>query len=534
MRNSAKAAETSNALSGTSQLTEIPLQPSRGKGRDFTRRRKPGYTKGVKDLRDFLEVLEQEGELARISVAVSPELEIAEVTDRVCKGPSELNKALFFERVSGYRIPVLTNLFGSPKRMALALRARTLEELEERLEKPLRLLEGPVGIVEGGRILTEFLRSMVPRPKLLRHAPCQREIFRGKEADLSVLPILKGWPEDGGRFITLPQVVTRDPETGKRNVGMYRLQVVDERTLLVHWQRHKGGAHHAKEASRKGINKIPCAVALGGDPAAIWAASAPLPPSLDEYTFASWLRGSSLEMVPCVSQPLEVPAHAEIVIEGYVDLEDLRDEGPFGDHTGFYTPKEPFPAMHLTAITMRRDPLYPATVMGIPPMEDFFMGQATERLFLPLLRLVLPEIRDLYMPPEGVFHNLVLVSIRKTFPGQGRKVIHGLWGLGMMSLAKAIVVVDDEVDVRNPREVAWYTLGNVDWKRDVIITEGPVDQLDHPSPFPCFGGKIGIDATRKLPEEGHVRPWPKRVRMSREVREEVDRKWPKILEALRK
>jgi len=487
----------------------------------------------VKDLRDFLELLETEGELARIRTPVSPELEIAEVTDRVCKGPPHLNKALLFEAIPGHRIPVVTNLFGSPKRMAMALRARDLAELEGRMEGLLRAFRGPVGIREGGRLLLDLLKPFLPRPKLLRRAPCQEVVRKGDEASLLELPILKGWPKDGGRYITLPQVVTRDPSTGVRNVGMYRLQVVDERTLLVHWQRHKGGAHHEGEARRRGIEKIPCAVVLGGDPAAIWSASAPLPPGVDEYAFASWLRGSPLELVPCLSQPLEVPAGAEIVIEGYVDLADLREEGPFGDHTGFYTPKEPFPTMHVTAITMRQDPIYPATVVGIPPMEDYWMGQATERLFLPLIRLLLPEVRDLHMPAEGVFHNLVLVSIKKDYPGQARKVIHGLWGMGMMALAKAIVVVDEEIDVRDYRQVAWYALGNVDWRRDVVITEGPVDQLDHSSPVSCFGGKIGIDATRKLPEEGHSRPWPEPVRMSPEVKEAVDRKWQEILEALK-
>lgn len=487
----------------------------------------------MKDLREFLELLERRGELARISVPVSPELEITEITDRVCKGPPELNRALLFEKVEGHKIPVVTNLFGSPKRMALALGSEDLAQLQERIEGLFKVLQGPMGLWEGGRFLMGFLKPFFPRPHFLQRVPCQEVVKKGDEVNLFELPILKCWPGDGGRYITLPQVVTKDPWTGIRNVGMYRLQVMDERTLLVHWQRHKGGAQHEQEARRRGIARMPCAVVLGGDPAAIWAASAPLPPGVDEYAFASWIRGSPLEMVPCVSQPLEVPARAEIVIEGYVDLEDLREEGPFGDHTGFYTPREPFPAIHVTALTMRKDPIYPATVVGIPPMEDYWLGQATERLFLPLIRLVLPEVIDLHMPAEGVFHNLVLVSIRKAYPGQARKVIHGLWGMGMMALAKAIVVVDEGVNIRDYREVAWYALGNVDWKRDVILTEGPVDHLDHSAPCPCYGGKIGIDATRKLPEEGHRRPWPEPVRMSPEVKEAVDSKWNQILEALK-
>ncbi len=489
----------------------------------------------MEDLRDFLRILEGEGELARISVPVSPELEITEITDRVSKGPGELNRALLFERVKGYRIPVVTNLFGSSKRMALALRVEDLGELEQKFGSLLdlnsfgRMRE----VLRGGKVLMELLRALVPRPRFIRRAPCQEVVREGRGVRLDELPILRCWPKDASRYITLGQVVTLDPDSGRRNVGLYRLQVLDERTLIVHWQRHKGGAEHEGKARARGMSQIPCAVVLGGDPAAIWAASAPLPPGVDEYLFASWLKGSPLEMVRCVSQPLDVPAKAEIVIEGYVDLGDLRKEGPFGDHTGYYTPSEPFPTMHVTALTMRSDPIYPATVVGIPPMEDYWMGQATERLFLPLIRCVLPEIVDLHMPPEGVFHNLALVSIRKHYPGQARKVIFGLWGLGMMSLTKAIVVVDEDVDIRNPREVAWYVLGNVDWKRDVVIVEGPVDHLDHSCRESSFGGKIGVDATKKLPEEGHRRSWPERIRMSEEVKQEVERKWPEILRALK-
>ena len=489
----------------------------------------------MEDLRDFLRILEEEGELARISVPLSPELEITEVTDRVSKGPWELNKALLFEKVKGYAIPVVTNLFGSPKRMAMALRARDLGELEQRFGNLLNLdsFGRMREVLRGGKVLMELLQAFLPRPRFIRRAPCQEVVRKGRDVRLDELPILRCWPKDASRYITLGQVVTLDPDSGRRNVGLYRLQVLDERTLIVHWQRHKGGAEHERKARAKGMSRIPCAVVLGGDPAAIWAASAPLPPGVDEYLFASWLRGGPLEMVRCVSQPIDVPAKAEIVIEGYVDLGDLREEGPFGDHTGYYTPSEPFPTMRVTALTMRSDPIYPATVVGVPPMEDYWMGQATERLFLPLIRCVLPEIVDLHMPPEGVFHNLVLVSIRKHYPGQARKVIFGLWGLGMMSLTKAIVVVDHDVDVRNPREVAWYVLGNVDWKRDVVIVEGPVDHLDHSCREPSFGGKIGVDATRKLPEEGHRRPWPERVGMSEEVKQEIERKWSEILRALR-
>lgn len=489
----------------------------------------------VKDLRDFLQLLESEGELARIDIPLSRDLEIAEVTSRVSKGPKELNKALLFEKVKGSNIPVLTNLFGNEKRMALALRVGSLQELSQRLEALVKVLppRGFKDLFALGGFLKNILHPFFPKPSFLEKAPCHQIVKVGKEASLEGIPVLRSWPKDGGYFITLPQVVTLDPRTGRRNVGMYRLQVVDEKTLLVHWQRHKDAARHQLEAQRLCLKEIPCAVVLGGDPAAIWAASVPLPYGLDEYLLAAWLKGGPLEMTRCISQPLEVPARSEIVIEGFIDLKDLRPEGPFGDHTGYYTPQELFPTLHITAVTMREEPLYPATVVGIPPMEDYWMGKATERLFLPLIRFVLPEVVDVHMPPEGVFHNLVLVSIKKHYPGQARKVIFGLWGLGLMSLAKAIVVVDDEVDLDNLSEVAWYVLGNVDWKRDVVIVEGPLDQLDHASPEACFGGKIGIDATRKLPEEGHRRPWPEKVSMAPEVKDKIDVLWPEILKALK-
>jgi 4-hydroxy-3-polyprenylbenzoate decarboxylase len=323
-------------------------------------------------------------------------------------------------------------------------------------------------------------------------------------------------------------VITRDPESGIRNVGMYRLQVIDERTLLVHWQRHKGGAEHERVAQRIQKDHIPAAVVLGGDPASMWCASAPLPPNIDEYLLAGYLRGAPVEFVDCVSQPLEVPAQAEIVIEGIIDPNEHLPEGPFGDHTGYYTPIEPFPVFHVTAITHRKKPVYPTTIVGIPPMEDVWMGKATERLFLPLMRLFLPEIVDVNMPAEGIFHNLVLVSIKKRFPGHARKVIFGLWGLALLSLSKAIVVLDDWVDVQNLSQVAWQALGNVDWSHDIILTDGPVDHLDHASYHHSFGGKIGIDATAKLPEEGHNRSWPEVARMDPDVKARVDEIWRKL------
>ncbi|MGD0575283.1 MAG: menaquinone biosynthesis decarboxylase [Anaerolineales bacterium] len=478
------------------------------------------------DMRGFLELLEGRGHLTRVQTPVSRDLEITEIVDRVSKGPLERNKALLFEKVQGFSVPVAINLFGHPERMAWALGVGDLEELSEKLGAllDLRLPRGLGGLIERGSELLGVLGAIAPRPRLIGRAACQ-EVVEKEHPTLESLPVLKCWPEDAGRFITLPQVITRDPVTGARNVGLYRLQVVDERTLLVHWQRHKGGAEHEREARLIGADRIPAAVALGGDTAAMWCASAPLPPNIDEYLLAGWLRGKPIEMVSCVSQPLEVPAESEFVIEGYVDPQEHRLEGPFGDHTGYYTPSEPFPVFHVTAVTHRRDPIYPSSVVGPPPMEDAWMGKASERLFLPLMRLFLPEIVEVNMPAEGIFHNLVIVSIRKRYPGHARKVMYGLWGMGLMMLAKALVIVDETVDVHNLREVAWHALGDVDWKADVEIVEGPLDHLDHAAVLHSYGGKIGIDATAKGLEEGHSRAWPRIVEMSPEVRRRIDQLW---------
>lgn len=482
-----------------------------------------------KDLRGFIERLQAAGQLRRVPAPVSRDLEITEIADRVTKGPAASNRALLFEAVTGFEMPVAVNLFGSAQRMAWALGVEDLDELAEKLGGllDLRLPQGLGGLLSRGQDLLATLRAIGLGPAKVRHAPAQ-EIVEKDTATLDSLPILTCWPDDGGRYITLPQVITRDPESGTRNVGMYRLQVLDGRRLLMHWQRHKGGAEHERLARAQHKATIPAAIVLGGDPASMWCASAPLPPNIDEYLLAGWLRGKPVEFVECVSVPLEVPAQAEIVIEGYVDPNQHLPEGPFGDHTGYYTPVEPFPVFHVTAITRRRDAIYPTTVVGVPPMEDAWMGKATERLFLPLMRLFLPEIVDVHMPPAGGFHNLVLVSIRKRYPGQARKVIHGLWGLGLMMLAKAIVVVDEWVDVQDLGQTAWQALGNVDWARDIVVTQGPVDQLDHAAAQPSFGGKIGIDATAKLPEEGHPRGWPQPLRMSPEIKRRVDSLWSSL------
>jgi 4-hydroxy-3-polyprenylbenzoate decarboxylase len=480
----------------------------------------------MKDLREFIDLLETKNELVRINHPVSAHLEITEITDRISKSPAENNKALLFENVIGSDLPVLINAFGNRRRMSWALGVNDLEQLNERLAAllDLRLPDGFRKMLVRGQELLEVLRSIGMGPKMVKNGPAQ-DIVEVEKPSLDFLPILQCWPDDAAPFITLPQVITRDPKTNIRNVGMYRLQVVDEKTLILHWQRHKGGAEHARKARVSDLDQVPAAVVLGGDPASMWCASAPLPPDIDEYLLAGFLRGSPVEFVACVSQPLEVPANAEVVIEGYFNPGEHLPEGPFGDHTGYYTPVEPFPVFHVTAITHREDPIYPTTIVGIPPMEDVWMGKATERIFLPLLRLFIPEVIDINMPAEGVFHNLVLVSIKKRFPGHARKVIFGVWGLGLLSLAKTIVVFDEWVDVQNLSQAAWQTLGNVDWSHDVIHTDGPVDHLDHASYHHSYGGKLGIDATAKLPEEGYSRDWPEVVRMDQEVKERIDQIW---------
>ncbi len=480
-----------------------------------------------KSLQAFVEDLEKAGELHRISVPVDPYLEITEIADRISKGPAELNKALLFENVKGSDIPVLINAMGNEKRMAMALGVQQLDDLRTNLA---RLIDPklPRGLGPTLGRVTEMvgaLRSVGLKPKIVSHAPVQEVVLTGEHATLEGLPIITCWPEDGGPYITLPTVITRDPVTQVRNVGMYRVQVYDERTVGMHWQLHKGGAEHERTARELGQEQIPVAISLGGDPAVIWSGSAPLPPGIDEFLLAGWLRGKPVELVRCVTQPLEVPAQADIVIEGYVDPAESRMEGPFGDHSGYSTPPAPYPVLHITAVTRRRQPIYPTTIVGKPPMEDYWMGKATERLFLPLMQLFQGEIVDVNMPAAGVFHNLIFVSIKKRYPGHARKVINGLWGLGLMMLTKAIVVVDEDVDVQNLEEAYFHLWGNVDWSRDVIIQDGPVDALDHGSHNFAFGGRIGIDATRKLPAEGYTRGWPTAIEMSEAIKERVSRRW---------
>lgn len=472
------------------------------------------------DLREFLQVLEKKGLLHRVTVEVDPILEIAEITDRMCKSPNG-GKALFFEKVKGSQIPVVTNIFGSFERMCLSLEVESLDDIGKRIEQLLHQ-SPPKTFKDKIKALFELIEVSKYLPKRVSKAPCQEVI--NHEPDLNKLPILKTWPNDGGRFITFPIVFTRDPDTGIQNCGMYRMHVYDERTTGMHWHIHKDGAVNYRKYKELG-KRMPVAVAIGSDPAVIYSSTAPLPYGIDEMVFAGFLRRKTVEMVKCITCDIEVPANAEIVLEGYVDPDELRDEGPFGDHTGFYSPVDKFPVFHIICITHRKNPIYPATVVGKPPMEDCYMGKATERIFLPLLKMQFPEIRDINLPMEGVFHNAAIISIKKQYPGQGKKIIHGLWGMGQMSFSKLIIVVDEDVNVQDLSTTAWKVLNNVDWRRDVIISEGPVDELDHASSFPRFGGKMGIDATRKMREEGMMRDWPEEITQAKEIKELVTKRW---------
>jgi 4-hydroxy-3-polyprenylbenzoate decarboxylase len=476
-----------------------------------------------KDVREFITFLEGKGELLRIKTPVSSELEITEIADRVVKrgGP-----ALLFENVDGYDMPVLINAYGSAQRTAWALGVETLDELGDRIRKLLGMVQGPPPSLVGKlRTLVDLVKMAGYQPKLVRSAPCQEVVLTGPDADLNLIPVLKCWPMDAGRFITLPLVITRDPETGTRNVGMYRMQVYDGQTAGMHWQTHKVGTHHERVALERGQERMEVAVALGGDPATVWTGSAPLPPDLDELVMAGFLREEGVEVVKCKTVNIEVPANAEIILEGYVVPGEVRTEGPFGDHTGYYSLADQYPVFHLTAITHRQNPIYPTIVVGRPVQEDYYMGKATERLFMPIIRMVLPEIVDINMPAEGVFHNLVIVSIKKEYPGQAQKVMYALWGLGLMMLAKAIIVVDDFVNVQDVSEVAWRVTNNLDATQDIVIASGPVDDLDHASPTPRLGSKVGIDATAKGTLDGRTREWPPDIAMSDDMKALVDGKW---------
>lgn len=468
-------------------------------------------------LRDFVDALRKARELHVVTAQVDPRLEISEITDRVVKagGP-----ALLFTNVAGSQFPVLTNQFGTQRRMAMALDAPDLDSIAQRIADliDVRPPSGSLaGKVQGALRFAPFRNAM---PKVLRSGSVHEIVV--DDPDLRTLPLLTTWPLDAAPFITLPLVITKDPRTGRVNVGMYRMQLFGPRETGMHWQRHKHGRAHGSAWGAK----VPVAVAVGTEPALTYAATAPLPPILDEFAFAGLLRGKPVELVRARTVDLMVPAHAEFVLEGYVDNEDLRLEGPFGDHTGVYSLADTYPTFHVTCMTHRRDPLYPATVVGKPPMEDAWLGKATERIFLPILKAMLPEVVDINLPVEGGFHNLAIVSIRKSYPGQAKKVMNALWGLGhMMMLTRVLVVVDADVDVQSPRNVAWFVLNNLAPEHDVVTMPGPVDDLDHGSYSVAYGTKIGIDATRKDASEGYTREWPPEMIMDPQTRARVTERW---------
>jgi 4-hydroxy-3-polyprenylbenzoate decarboxylase len=472
-----------------------------------------------KDLSEFIKRLESVGQLQRIKAEVDPELEITEITDRVTKagGP-----ALLFEKVKGSEIPLLINAFGSFERMSLALGGRSLDEIAQEIER-LAKPAVPESIIEKIKFIPTLLKLANFPPKLVKDAPCQEVVIK-EDVSLSRFPIIKCWPLDGGKFITLPIVFTRNPKTGTRNAGMYRLHVYDERTTGMHWHAHHDGARHFRLNSEMG-RRTEVAVALGGDPAITYAATAPMPPDIDEMMLAGLLRNKPVELVKCVTIDMEVNADAEIVLEGYVEPGETRLEGPFGDHTGYYSLADQYPVFHVTCITHRRNPIYPTTIVGKPPQEDYFMGKATERIFLPLVKLSLPEIVDFNMPIFGVFHNCIFVSIDKQYPFHARKVMHALWGMGQLMFSKIIVVVDKDVNVQDTNEVLWKVGNNMDPKRDIVVVEGPLDVLDHSAPLAKAGSKMGIDATKKWPEEGFTREWPEEICMTPEIKALVDGRW---------
>ncbi len=552
------------------------------------------------DLREWIKQLDKAGELRRIREAVSPNLEMAEIADRTAKlgkgTPRAGGPALLFENVTGYPgAKVLMNQFGSERRMKLALETNSLDAIADRIRTLMRP-ESPTSLLDKIKLLPKLAEvgSFFPRVISAKEATCKEVIHRsvadgGKGIDLLKLPVLTTWPQDGGPFITLPCVVTRDPRSsggqpGKRNVGMYRMQVYDGQTTGMHWQRQKVAAEHLRdrlrmatassttqspgapsivassrwvgnEAARVDImaqtsggiapaidpasipattltkvreGRMEVAVAIGTDPATTFSAIVPAPPEVEEYLIAGFLRGRPVELVKCETVDLEVPAHAEYILEGYVNLGELRTEGPFGDHTGFYTMEDQYPVFHVTCITHRKDPIYAATVVGKPPMEDAWMGKAVERIFLPLMQLTLPEIVDVCLPPEAVFHNLMIVAIRKSYPGHARKIMNGIWAMGQAMFTKCVIVVDEDCDVQDLAEVTLRVANNIDPERDIQFTLGPVDSLDHASRLPNYGSKMGVDATRKWPAEGFTRPWPAMLKQDPTIVARIDALWKKL------
>ena len=475
-------------------------------------------TMAYKDIAHFVRVLKKNKELKIIKTKVSPILEITEVADRVSK---QYGPALLFENVAGSHYPVLINAFGSYERMALALQVNTIDEIASDIEHLINL--------SNYMSVPKILKTSLKLPRLACALPvkvskgaCQQVV---EEPDLSTIPILKCWPGDGGRFITLPLVFTKDPETGRQNIGMYRLQVYDKKTTGMHWHLHKDGKS-IFEKYKKTSGWMPVSVVIGADPATVYASTAPLPHMIDEILFAGWLRKLPVPLVKCVTNDIYVPANAEFVLEGYVDCnEPLREEGPFGDHTGYYSEKDYYPVFHIEKVTRKAKPIYMATIVGQPPMEDCYIGKATERIFLPLIKMIAPEITDINFPLEGVFHGCVIVSINKQYPGHAKKIMNTIWGFGQMMYTKMVIVVDKDVNPHDVSKVMWKVFNNIDAARDLVVSNGPLDALDHASPLRFLGNRLGVDATRKWPTEGYNRDWPDDIVMSEAIKEKVSRRW---------
>lgn len=476
-----------------------------------------------KDLKEFVEFLKSKEELIEIDIPVSSELEITEITDRASKEQGISNKALLFTNVEGFDMPVLTNAFGSYKRMAFALDVEDIKHVAGRISE-FTSPEVPDSLFGKVGMLSKLKEAAFFLPRIVNYAPCQEVVITDlNKPILDKLPILKCWPQDGGPFITLPLVFTKNPHTGNRNVGMYRLQKFDNITTGMHWHKHHDGAKNFEDARQLG-KKFEVAVALGCDPATTYSATAPVPSGIDEMIFAGFLRRKPVDLVKCKTVDIEVPAQAEIVLEGYIDLEERRTEGPFGDHTGYYSLADEYPVFHITCMTHRKQAIYPATIVGKPPQEDCYMGKATEQIFLPLLKQILPEIVDMNLPIEGVFHNCAIISIDKRYPGHARKVMNSIWGLGQMIFTKFVVVVDKDVNVHNLSEVTWKVFNHTDPSRDCMITKGPLDVLDHSCDIVGYGGKMGIDATKKWAQEGFNREWPDEIIMDDATKSSVDEK----------
>lgn len=470
-----------------------------------------------KDLQHFIKVLKDKDLLLEIEAEVDSKLEITEITDRVSK---DFGKALLFKNVKGSNYPLLINTFGSYERMNLSLEVENLDDIADTILDFMDVASYST-LMNKIKSVPKLTRLARVFPKKIKNAPCQEVI---EEPDLNKLPILKCWPQDGGRYITLPLVITKDPEDGTQNMGMYRLQVYDEKTTGMHWHLHKDG-REIYEKYRKLGKKMPVSIALGCDPAIIYSATAPLPKMIDETIFAGFLRKSPVEQVKCITNDIYVPANAEFILEGYVDLDEMRMEGPFGDHTGYYSLADMYPVFHIEKITRKKNPVYPTTIVGKPPMEDCYLGKATERIFLPLMKIQCPEIIDINLPLEGVFHNCVIVSIKKSFPKHAFKVMNSLWGLGQMMYTKMIIVVDENINPHDLSTVAWKVFNNIDAKRDLLISEGPLDALDHSSNTAFYGHRLGIDATKKWPSEGHTRTWPDDIEMTDSTKELVNKRW---------